>query len=51
MPFWDEIVKQIGNEYPQINVQLYHIDALAAYFISKPESFDVEREAICLEIF
>ncbi|MBK5441701.1 tartrate dehydrogenase [Peribacillus butanolivorans] len=41
MPFWDEIVKEIGNEYPQIDVQLYHIDALAAYFISKPESFDV----------
>lgn len=41
MPFWDEIVKEIASEYPGITTQLCHIDALAAYFISRPEGFDV----------
>ncbi|MCM3088428.1 tartrate dehydrogenase [Bhargavaea ginsengi] len=41
MTFWDEIVKEVGADYPQIDTELYHIDALAAYFILKPETFDV----------
>ncbi|MFD3449642.1 tartrate dehydrogenase [Microbacteriaceae bacterium 4G12] len=41
MPFWDEVVREVGSQYPHIQTQLYHIDALAAYFISRPESFDV----------
>jgi tartrate dehydrogenase/decarboxylase/D-malate dehydrogenase len=41
MPFWDEIVKEVSMEYPQIETNLYHIDALSAYFVSRPESFDV----------
>ncbi len=41
MPFWDEIFKEIGQRYPHMETNLYHIDALAAYFISKPEMFDV----------
>lgn len=41
MPFWDEIVKEVGKEHPDIETHLYHIDALSAYFITKPEAFDV----------
>jgi tartrate dehydrogenase/decarboxylase / D-malate dehydrogenase len=41
MTFWDEIVKEISRQYPDIDTKLYHIDALAAYFITKPETFDV----------
>lgn len=41
MPFWDEVVKEVHRDYPSIQLQLCHIDALAAYFISRPESFDV----------
>jgi tartrate dehydrogenase/decarboxylase/D-malate dehydrogenase len=41
MPFWDEIVKEISQEHPNVKTTLYHIDALAAYFITRPESFDV----------
>lgn len=41
MPFWDEIVQEINSSYPDVKTQLYHIDALAAYFISRPETFDV----------
>jgi tartrate dehydrogenase/decarboxylase/D-malate dehydrogenase len=41
MPFWDEIVKEIGARYPEIKTDLCHIDALASYFITRPENFDV----------
>jgi tartrate dehydrogenase/decarboxylase / D-malate dehydrogenase len=41
MPFWDEVVKEMGSGYPQIETQIYHIDALAAYFVSRPETLDV----------
>lgn len=41
MPFWDELVKEISSSYPDVQTQLYHIDALAAYFISRPETMDV----------
>ncbi|WP_047154688.1 tartrate dehydrogenase [Aneurinibacillus tyrosinisolvens] len=41
MTFWDEIVKEIGSQHPHIETHLYHIDALAAYFVSRPESLDV----------
>jgi tartrate dehydrogenase/decarboxylase/D-malate dehydrogenase len=41
MTFWDEIVKEVGANYPEIDTNLYHVDALAAYFILKPEEFDV----------
>lgn len=41
MPFWDEIVKEVAREHPAVETNLYHIDALAAYFITRPETFDV----------
>ncbi|MDA5106762.1 tartrate dehydrogenase [Brevibacillus thermoruber] len=41
MPFWDEIVKEVSGEYPEIETRLTHIDALSAYFVSRPETFDV----------
>lgn len=41
MPFWDEIVKEIGKDYQEIAPNFYHIDALVAFFVSKPEIFDV----------
>lgn len=42
MPFWDEYVKQINREeFPDIETTLEHVDALAAFFVSKPEAFDV----------
>lgn len=41
MPFWDEVVRQIGAEYPTVAVQPYHIDALSAYFVLRPATLDV----------
>ncbi|MCK6257375.1 tartrate dehydrogenase [Fictibacillus sp. KIGAM418] len=41
MPFWDEIVKEVSRNHPSIRTDIYHIDALAAYFITRPEELDV----------
>ncbi|PWA12832.1 tartrate dehydrogenase [Pueribacillus theae] len=40
MPFWDEIFKSVSEKY-NIKTDSFHIDALSAYFITKPEMFDV----------
>ncbi|WP_082235357.1 tartrate dehydrogenase [Halobacillus massiliensis] len=41
MPFWDEIFAEISKEHPEIKANKNHIDALAAFFVSKPQDFDV----------
>ena len=41
MPFWDERVKAVQQEFPQIEVDSYHIDILTARFVLSPERFDV----------
>ncbi|MEH7334797.1 tartrate dehydrogenase [Neobacillus drentensis] len=41
MKLWDEVVNEVGMDYPAINLQSYYIDALAAYFVSRPEDFEV----------
>lgn len=41
MPFWDEVFREVSKNYENIGTQSIHIDALSAFFVSKPESFDV----------
>jgi len=41
MPFWDEVFKDVANNYENIETSSVHIDALCAYLVSKPETFDV----------
>ncbi len=41
MPYWDERVKAIAKEYPEVAVDVYHIDILCAHFVRFPERFDV----------
>lgn len=41
MPFWDGIAKKLNEDYKDVRTDYYHIDALAAYFVMKPEYFDV----------
>jgi tartrate dehydrogenase/decarboxylase/D-malate dehydrogenase len=41
MPYWDEIVREVAADFADVNVELVHIDALAAYLVTRPESFDV----------
>lgn len=41
MVFWDEVFAALQSEYPEVSCRQYHVDALAARFISAPESLDV----------
>jgi tartrate dehydrogenase/decarboxylase/D-malate dehydrogenase len=41
MPFWDERVKAVGEGYPDVEVDQYHIDILTAHFVRHPDWFDV----------
>ncbi|TDL26611.1 tartrate dehydrogenase [Rickenella mellea] len=41
MPYWDERVAEIAKEYPDIEVEKYHIDILCAHFVQRPHTFDV----------
>ncbi len=41
MPFWDEVFAAIAKEYPDCTTDQFHIDALAARFVTHPERFAV----------
>ncbi len=41
MPFWDQVFEEVSQEYPAIKTDSQHIDALAAFFVTKPAAFDV----------
>ncbi len=41
MPYWDERVEAMTENYPEIAVDKYHIDILVAHFVNRPEIFDV----------
>jgi tartrate dehydrogenase/decarboxylase/D-malate dehydrogenase len=38
---WDDVVNDVALEYPDVEVTRLLIDAAAAYFVAKPEIFDV----------
>ena len=41
MKFWDECVKEQMKQYPDLQLKSYYIDALVAYFVDKPQEFEV----------
>ncbi|KAF9458570.1 tartrate dehydrogenase [Collybia nuda] len=41
MPYWDQRVEEIAKEYPDVQVEKYHIDILCAHFVQRPHTFDV----------
>jgi len=41
MVLWDEVLRELTKEYPDIAVSNYHVDALAARMVTHPESLDV----------
>ena len=41
MPYWDERFEAIGQQYPDVRRDKYHVDILAARFVLSPERFDV----------
>ena len=41
MPYWDARVAEMAKDYPNIDVDQYHIDILTANFVRMPDRFDV----------
>ncbi|MCM3397626.1 MULTISPECIES: tartrate dehydrogenase [Oceanobacillus] len=41
MPFWDEVFNDVATDYADIQTDSQHIDALAAFFVTRPNKFDV----------
>jgi tartrate dehydrogenase/decarboxylase / D-malate dehydrogenase len=41
MPFWDKIFNEVKQDYPDVETASYHIDALTAFFVTRPQIFDV----------
>jgi tartrate dehydrogenase/decarboxylase / D-malate dehydrogenase len=41
MVFWDEVTDAVARDYSDVEVNKYHIDAIAARFVLNPESLDV----------
>jgi tartrate dehydrogenase/decarboxylase/D-malate dehydrogenase len=41
MPFWDERLAALAQEYPDVRTDKYHIDILTAHFVQHPDWFDV----------
>jgi tartrate dehydrogenase/decarboxylase/D-malate dehydrogenase len=38
---WDEIVDEVARDFPDVTVTPYHVDALAARFVTAPDTLDV----------
>ena len=38
---WDEVVAEVAADYPDVEVTTYHVDALAARFVTAPDTLDV----------
>ena len=41
MPYWDERVKTVAQDYPDVRWDQYHVDILTANFVLHPDWFDV----------
>src|SRR3954470_10407309 len=41
MPYWDERVKAMAAQYPEVKTDQFHIDILTAHFVQHPDWFDV----------
>lgn len=41
MVMWDEVTEEVARDYPDVTVNRYHIDAIAARMVMNPETLDV----------
>jgi tartrate dehydrogenase/decarboxylase/D-malate dehydrogenase len=41
MPYWDERFRAIGEEFPSVETDQFHVDILTANFVLHPDWFDV----------
>ena len=39
--FWDEVVEEYAEEYPDVSVEYLFVDAAALHLVQRPEEFDV----------
>ncbi|GAB3208076.1 3-isopropylmalate dehydrogenase [Marinactinospora thermotolerans] len=38
---WQRVVREVGEEYPQVSVDYCHVDAATMFFVTQPHRFDV----------
>jgi tartrate dehydrogenase/decarboxylase/D-malate dehydrogenase len=48
MVFWDNVFDSIRPEYPDVNINKYHVDAMCMALVQKPQLFDV---IVCSNMF
>jgi tartrate dehydrogenase/decarboxylase/D-malate dehydrogenase len=41
MVFWDEVAEMVSKDYPQVEYRKYHVDAIAARMVTRPDTLDV----------
>ena len=41
MVFWDKVFNEVSKNYPEIETESIHVDAISMYFIQKPQYYDV----------
>ncbi|HET7087471.1 MAG TPA: tartrate dehydrogenase [Anaerolineae bacterium] len=41
MVFWDEVFAEVAADYPDVETEKWHVDALAARFVTCPQTFEV----------
>jgi len=41
MVFWDEVFAEVAQRYPDVQTEKWHVDALAARFVTHPQTLDV----------
>ena len=41
MPFWDRVFRELADKHSDVHAELQHVDALAARFVTAPQSIDV----------
>lgn len=39
--FWDDVFAELSKEYPDVQTEKWHVDALTARFVTHPETLDV----------
>jgi tartrate dehydrogenase/decarboxylase / D-malate dehydrogenase len=45
---WDEVIAEVGREYPDVQLDKFYVDAAAARMVLRPQDFDV---MLCTNLF
>lgn len=45
---WDEVIAQVGTEFPDVQLDKFYVDAAAARMVLRPQDFDV---MLCTNLF